>query len=109
MAISRNWDYLFRWGACPKRVKTAAYLHARDGQYSSEIDLLNVIDRFGVEAATGQRVLYFGQLRRLIAAEHIVIAYRARQASKIWAAWENDNEYMAQELADIEKQLSEIE
>lgn len=80
-----------------------AYRYASEGHYSPEIDMLAKIDRFGVEAITGRRKLYFGELRRMILAENIVAAYRARAKSENWAAWANANTVMADVLVEAEK------
>jgi hypothetical protein len=64
--------------------------------------MLNKIDRFGIEAITGRRQFYFGELRRLIVAENIVNSYQARAKSKSWAIWANDNPAMSHLLNDAE-------
>lgn len=84
-------------------MKTAALLYARDGQYSPEIDTLQKIDRFGIEAITGRKQFYFGELRRMIHAENIVTSYRSRAQSKNWAAWVRDNPVMSDILVDAEE------
>jgi hypothetical protein len=78
-------------------------LYASEGQYSQEIDTLSKIDRFGIEAITGRRQFYFGELRRMIYAENIVTAYRSRAQSQNWASWVNSNPVMADMLAEAEK------
>jgi hypothetical protein len=70
--------------------------------YSVEIDTLNKIDRFGLEAITGRRQFYFGELRRLVVAENIVNAYQSRAKSQSWAAWANENKVMSSLLNDAE-------
>jgi hypothetical protein len=57
-------------------VKALAYAHASEGVYSPEIGKLKSIDRFGVEAITGRRVLYFREYRHMIHAENVVAAYK---------------------------------
>jgi hypothetical protein len=84
-------------------VITDAYRHAESGRYSRELDILAKIDRFGIEAILGRRVLYYGELRRMILAENIVIHYRRRAASSNWAAYALDNPEMAQILLEAEK------
>jgi hypothetical protein len=78
-------------------------LYASEGHYSQEIDTLSKIDRFGIEAITGRRQFYFGELRKMIYAENLVTAYRSRAQSKNWAEWVNSNPVMADMLADAEK------
>lgn len=84
-----------------------AYLHASKGHYSPEIDTLRKIDRFGVEAVMGRRVLYFGETRRMILAENIAAAYMARKQASTWAQWSADNPAMAAVLKKIEMNLQE--
>jgi hypothetical protein len=81
---------------------TGAYLHASAGLRSPEIRKLQWIDRFGVEAVTGRRQLYYGETQRMITAENIVFAYRSRAASEDWGAW-------AQKYPDLEKLLIDVE
>jgi len=50
----------------------------------------------------GRDVLYFGEMRRMILAENIYNAYRARKASGNWGEWANANPSMARVLAQIE-------
>ena len=64
-----------------------------------------MIDRFGLEAVTGRRQFYFGELRRLICAENIVTAYKdLTRAANNWAAWAGSNP----ELAEILKEAMEL-
>mgnify|MGYP003464051790 CR=1 FL=1 len=53
--------------------------------------MLAKIDRFGLEAITGRRKFYHGELSRLIIAENIVMAYNSRKQSNNWAKWASDN------------------
>lgn len=76
----------------------AAYAHAESGAHSPELTMLAQIDRFGLEAITGRRQFYFGELRRLIIAENIVNAYRARASAENWAVWAMENPIMAKLL-----------
>jgi hypothetical protein len=84
---------------------TDAYLYASEGvgHYSPEIDLLQKIEHFGVEAMTGKRVLYFGELRRMIIAENLVFAYRSRANSANWAEWANNNPLLSKTLNEAER------
>lgn len=67
-----------------------------------EIDTLQKIDRFGVQPILGRNILYFGELRRMIYSENIVVAYRSRAQSKNWAEWVASNPVMANMLAEAE-------
>lgn len=87
----------------PKRVKAAAYAYASDGAYSLELDKLHKIDRFGLEAVTGRRTFYYGEMNRMIAAENIVTAYESRKRSQNWAEWTQSNPRLAAILAEAEK------
>lgn len=69
--------------------------------------MLAKIDRFGLEAITGRRQFYFGELRRLIIAENIVNAYRGRSRADSWAAWANENPGMAELLAEVERSAND--
>ena len=59
-----------------------------------ELRLLREIDRFGAQAVFG-RPLGAGEMRRMMIAETIVHAYRARAAAENWAAWETANPELA--------------
>ena len=83
-------------------MKSDAYAYASEGLYSREIDTLAKIDRFGLEAITGRKQFYFYELRRLVTAENMVVAYRSRKQSENWAQWANDNPSMARLLAEVE-------
>lgn len=67
------------------------------------MDTLHKIDRFGLEAITGRRQFYHGELRRLVIAENIVSAYRERAAAKNWSQWTQDNERLANLLFEAEQ------
>lgn len=84
-------------------MKSSAYLYAAEGFYSQEIDTLAKIDRFGLEAITGRRQFYFGELRRLTIAENIVRFYQSRAASSNWAEWTNSHPAQANMLFEAEK------
>jgi hypothetical protein len=55
-----------------------------------------------VEAITGRRILYFGEIRRMIAAENIVTAYLSRRASQNWGKWAQDNPALEKIILDAE-------
>ena len=73
---------------------------------SHEINRLRLIDRFGIEAITGRRQFYAGELRRMVIAENIQTAYQSRARAKNWAAWVKDNPALA-DLLDEARQLAE--
>lgn len=74
-----------------------------------ELILLSYIDRFGVEAVTGDKVLGFGDVRRMITAENIVEAYRDRRRSGNWGEWAEKNPSAASLLKQVEMLLNEDE
>ena len=80
-----------------------AYLCASEGRPSPEIDKLARIDRFGLEAITGRRVFFYGELRRLILAENIVLAYRQRAQALNWVTWATDHPGLAELLAEADQ------
>jgi hypothetical protein len=84
-------------------VKALAYAHASEGAYSPEIGKLRSIDRFGVEAITGRRVLYAREYRQMMYAENIVHAYQSRTRSTNWVEWATSNPHEAAMLAEAEK------
>lgn len=103
MALRRDTACL-SWGVRdPKRIKSDAYLYASEGQYSPEIAKLHRIDRFGLEAITGRRIFYFNELRCLMVAENIVLAYKMRERAENWAQWANENKQLAKLLTEAEK------
>ena len=56
----------------------------------TEIEMLRACERFGAWAVFG-RPLGVGEVRNMTAAQYIVDAYRAREASKDWAGWASSN------------------
>jgi len=86
---------------------TDAYNHASVGQYSPEVVRLQQIDRFGLEAITGRRQFYYGELRRLIIADNIVKAFHSRAHATNWAEWTRDNPIMAELLAKAERLIND--
>ena len=83
-------------------MKREAYNHAERGDFCAELDALWKIERFGLEAITGRKQFFFGELRRMIAAENIVNAYNSRAAAENWAEWTQKNPMLARILADVE-------
>ena len=84
-------------------MRAAAYRYADSGQYSPEMQLAGLIDRFGVAAVMGRPVLYAREIQRISIAEQVVRAYRSRQQSNDWAAWRRDNGELAKALDIAEK------
>jgi hypothetical protein len=80
-----------------------------EGLYSREVDKLQKINRFGLEAVTGRRVFYLHELHRLITADNIVNAYRSRRQSKNWAEWTESNPRLAAIVAEAEKLFIDAE
>lgn len=66
---------------------------------------LSYIDRFGVEAVFGRKTLAAGEIFRMMTAENIRAAFRARRQAQNWAEWASENPQAARMLADIEKDL----
>ena len=66
---------------------------------------LSYIDRFGVEAALGRKVLAFHEMYHMTLAESVTQAYWSRQASSDWGKWAADNPQRNRLLIDIEKCL----
>jgi len=73
----------------------------------NELILLSYIDRFGVEAVTGSKILSFGDVRRMITAENIVEAYRDRKRSGNWGEWAEKNPSAALLLKQVEMTLED--
>lgn len=46
------------------------------------------------------------ELRQMMVAENIIIAYRARKDTKNWAEWANKNKKLAEFLSEIEIMLN---
>jgi len=103
MAMDGTFQNIPRRCGSPKRVKSDAYLYASEGHRSREIEKLQMIDRFGLEAVTGHRVLLFRDYQRMMTAQNIVAAYGSRAKSQNWAAWVVDNPKAAELLAEAMK------
>jgi len=82
-------------------VTAAAFAHADGGHSSPEIRLLQYIDRFGVEAVMGRKILYAHEMRRMIHAENVSRAYHARNRSDA-AEWVKENPEMNKLLYDAQ-------
>jgi len=83
-------------------VLTDAYLSASEGQHSPELDRLNAIDRFGVEAIMHRPILYFGEIRKMIYAENVALAYRSRKASENHGKWAHDHPQLEKIIINAE-------
>lgn len=80
-----------------------AYNFASEAKFSPTLNMLSLIERFGLEAITGQKVFLNKELRALMTAENIVTAFRSRAASSNWVAWAESNPRLAHRLLEIEK------
>ena len=69
--------------------------------------MLNMIDRFGVRAATGRDVLGYGEMTRMRHAEFIVKSYNAREASENWAEFAKQNPAASHALSEAERLANE--
>ena len=56
-----------------------------------------------MEAVTGRRVFYYGELRQMIYAENLITAYNARGNSDKWAEWAESNPDAVAMLVEAEK------
>lgn len=68
--------------------------------------LADYIDRFGVEAVMGRRVLSAGEMRCMAVQQNIYAAFRNRERSKDWAKWANTYPEQA-ELLNIVMRMAE--
>lgn len=88
----------------------AAYRYAsREGELPPELDTLRLIDRFGVRAVLGRDVLSLGEMRRMLSAEVVLTAYRARSRAENWAKWADDNPELAGALGQAERTVADDE
>lgn len=86
----------------------AALRHAEGGPVSAELALLSYIDRWGAQSVLG-RPMSAGEIRRMLIAERIAMAYRSRETAKNWATWAIENEEEANLLAMAQQVLSQEE
>ena len=70
---------------------TAAKRYAEGGGRSTEINLLNAIERFGVEAVMGRPVLYAKEIRRMVLAERVVRVIQTAAHAEDWAKWTREH------------------
>jgi hypothetical protein len=82
-----------------------AYRKASEGHYSPEYEKLMQIDRFGIEAVTGRKQLYFREYLEMTATENIIHAYQSRKSSKDWVEWARENPSAARILSEVECRL----
>ena len=68
----------------------AAYAFAEGGPITDEIALIRSLDRFGVQAIYG-RPLSFHEIRMLVMAENVTMAYIDRMKSENWVYWAENN------------------
>ena len=83
-----------------------AYAYAEDPSHESapaEIGIARAIDRFGVEAVTGKKILRPGLISRIAIAESIVTAYKARSKAENWVAFSGENPELAALLIKAEQ------
>ncbi len=66
-----------------------------------------MIDRYGVEAVTGQRVLGYGLIRKIRAQENVLAIHREARRADNWAAWARANPDEAALLADLGKEVND--
>jgi hypothetical protein len=104
VVVERSWKTLPRYGGSrsPKRIAAAAYAYAcGDGPQPRELYLINCIDRFGVEAVLGRKVLGSKEIKLMAIAENISRWYDERKKAENPADWakDNDNESSALTVA----------
>lgn len=68
-----------------------AYRYAAGvGPAPREWELLRLIDRFGASAVVGGMIA-MRDMRRMVATENVIAAYRGRAAAENWAKWAKAN------------------
>ena len=108
MAARGNGNAYF-WSKSPGRVKAIAYAHAEGSLISREIQLGNLIDRFGVQAIFGRSYLGAAEINKMLAAQRIVRLseeikeYRDGEGNINWAAWAQADPQGAADLAEAQK------
>lgn len=76
-----------------------AYAYAEgNGELPKELKLAQYIDRFGVEAVTGKKVLGARDIYRITVAENVVRAYADVKKASSYPAWANEHPEMAKLL-----------
>ena len=71
-----------------------------------DLRLLNYIDRFGVEAVMGRKVLYAHEMRRMIHSENLVNGYKERSKANA-AEWVEKNQGMAKLLREAQRMVED--
>lgn len=84
-------------------MKSDAYAYASAGQFSYEMEHLIRIDRFGLEAITGRRVILFHEYICMITAENIVKAFTERTNAENWTSWSNNHPEAFKLLTEAEQ------
>lgn len=103
MDLERDYKDLHWRIRSPKRVKALAYAYASEGKHSPEIAKLRTIERFGLEAVTGRKVLLYNEYLRMVAAENVVTAYNSRKPYQDWAMWATDEPHLSKILNEAIK------
>lgn len=78
----------------------AAYHYAENGGGKpNDLELLTLIDRFGVVGVLGRPVLTALEIRKMLASENIVDWYNERRRASHWDVWTETNPAKAEWLA----------
>ncbi len=97
------------WSKSPGRVKAIAYAHAEGSLISREIQLGNLIDRFGVQAIFGRSYLGAAEINKMLAAQRIVRLsreikeYTDAEGKINWVKWAQEDPQGAKDLAEAQK------
>lgn len=87
----------------------AAYRQAAGDGSSTELTILNMVERFGVPAVMGRETLYSFEIRRMMIADQVQNAYRSRRSSRNWVEWAGSNPEAAALLAQAETLAQDTE
>ena len=68
-----------------------------------ELAISDAIDKYGVEAITGKRILRPGLLRRIRHVRTIINAFELRKKAESWSAWGSENPELADILVEAER------
>lgn len=88
---------------------------ADDGECPREIELLRHIERFGVEAVLGKRVIGAKEARRMTYLNNVVTAYHSRESFRDregkpnWSEWAGAYPFYNRVLIAAEKAVEELE
>ncbi len=97
------------WSKSPGRVKAIAYAHADGSLVSREIQLGNLIDRYGVQAIFGRSYLGAAEINKMLAAQRIVRLsrevkeYTDAEGKINWVKWAQEDPQGAEDLAEAQK------